>query len=458
MNDNVKRKKSKGIKKGIRKTIKKCVSIFVLAIMIITGMPANSDSMVIVSEAAGYSADSAVAYAQKHAFNYNPNFASYADNDCANFVSQCLEAGGIKRDGTWYPGSLAWNRCDYMISYFSSLGYKVIYYPSASEIKLGNPVFTSSSHVMICTGKRSDGTPLLSGHTNDRLDLPVYSYYCTIMINGGDNTAPAISNISIKNITSSGYTVQCTVTDNNSIKEVRMPTWTNNKGQDDIIWHTAALNRSADGKSATATFDIKISEHNYEAGEYTTHIYAYDNAGNSTCNGCGIVNVPMPPTSSNVPTLSVSGHVQYAGWKDSVSNGQVMGTTGKSLRLEALKISFAEKPPYSGDISYRGHVQSIGWQDWQSNGAIAGTTGKSLRLEAIQIKLTGKLAEKYDIYYRTHVQGYGWLAWACNGETSGTTGKSLRVEAIQVVIVPKDSGAPCKDYGGASQNKDATCY
>lgn len=364
MNNNFKRKKSKGIKKEIRKTIKKCVSIFVLAIMIITGMPANSGSMVIVSEAAGYSADNAVSYAKKHALNYNPNFASYADNDCANFVSQCLEAGGIKRSDKWYPGSPAWNSCDYMISYFSSLGYEVKYYPSASEIKLGNPVFTSSSHVMICTGKQSDGTPLLSGHTNDRLDLPVYSYYCTIMINGGDNTAPAISNISIKNITSSGYTVQCTVTDNDSIREVRMPTWTNNKGQDDIIWHTAALNRSADGKSATATFDIKISEHNYEAGEYTTHIYAYDNAGNSTCNGCGTVNVPMPPTSSDVPTLSISGHVQYAGWKDSVSNGQVIGTTGKSLR----------------------------------------------------------------------------------------------VEAIQVVIVPKDSGAPCKDYGGASQNKDATCY
>ena len=158
MNDNVKRKKSKGIKK----TIKKCVSIFVLAIMIIIGIPTNSDSMVIVSEAAGYNADSAVAYAKKHAFNYNPNFASYADNDCANFVSQCLEAGGIKRNDTWYPGSLAWNRCDYMISYFSSLGYEVKYYPSASEIKLGNPVFTSSSHVMICTGKQSDGTPLLS--------------------------------------------------------------------------------------------------------------------------------------------------------------------------------------------------------------------------------------------------------------------------------------------------------
>ncbi len=41
------------------------------------------------------------------------------------------------------------------------------------------------------------------------------------------------------------------------------------------------------------------------------------------------------------------------------------------------------------DIQYRAHVQNIGWQDWVQNGEVAGTTGQALQMEAIQIDLTG---------------------------------------------------------------------
>jgi len=82
-------------------------------------------------------------------------------------------------------------------------------------------------------------------------------------------------------------------------------------------------------------------------------------------------------------------------------------------------------------------VQNIGWQDWVSDGELSGTSGKSLRLEAIQIKLTDEMAEQYDIYYRVHAQNYGWLDWAKNGAPAGTAGYSLRLEAIQIVLLPK---------------------
>ncbi|MGO3073954.1 MAG: hypothetical protein ACTIDI_04595 [Pseudolactococcus laudensis] len=35
-------------------------------------------------------------------------------------------------------------------------------------------------------------------------------------------------------------------------------------------------------------------------------------------------------------------------------------------------------------------MQGIGWQAWKSNGQMTGTTGQSLRLEAIQIQLVKK--------------------------------------------------------------------
>ena len=133
-------------------------------------------------------------------------------------------------------------------------------------------------------------------------------------------------------------------------------------------------------------------------------------------------------------------HVQYIGWQGWVGNGAMSGTSGQSLRLEAIQIKLTSNIP--GGISYRSHVQNIGWQNWVSNGATSGTSGQSLRLEAIEIKLTGDAEAKYDVWYRVHIQNYGWLGWARNGASAGSEGKSLRMEAIEIRVLPKGSPAP----------------
>lgn len=38
-------------------------------------------------------------------------------------------------------------------------------------------------------------------------------------------------------------------------------------------------------------------------------------------------------------------------------------------------------------LTYQGHVQNIDWQAWVADGQMAGTTGQSLRMEAIKITL-----------------------------------------------------------------------
>ena len=78
----------------------------------------------------------------------------------------------------------------------------------------------------------------------------------------------------------------------------------------------------------------------------------------------------------------------------------------------------------------------------RNNGEISGTSGRSLRLEAIEIKLTGEIANYYDIYYRVHVQDFGWLGWAKNGEPSGSAGYSYRLEGIQIKLVEKGEAPP----------------
>lgn len=62
-----------------------------------------------------YNRNAAVNYALTHAYNYNSNYRSFAPTDCANFISQCIKAGGFVekyRFGTegsceywWYRGS-----------------------------------------------------------------------------------------------------------------------------------------------------------------------------------------------------------------------------------------------------------------------------------------------------------------------------------------------------------------
>lgn len=85
-------------------------------------------------------------------------------------------------------------------------------------------------------------------------------------------------------------------------------------------------------------------------------------------------------------------HVQNEGWMKPEKNGVFAGTTGESERVESIKIRLENLPGY--DVYYRGHVQNVGdipqvdgeW-GWKKNGEELGTTGSSLRLEELQVKI-----------------------------------------------------------------------
>ena len=156
-------------------------------------------------------------------------------------------------------------------------------------------------------------------------------------------------------------------------------------------------------------------------------------------------------------SLNYSTHVQNYGWLGSspsntlAQNGQMSGTSGKSLRVEALKINLTNNTMYSGGISYKTQIQNVGWQEPRSSGGESGTSGRSLRLETLSIELTGQLQDHYNIYYRVHAQNIGWMGWAKNGEdAAGTVGLSLRLEAIQIYLAPKTASPPGDTFNGIS--------
>ncbi len=134
--------------------------------------------------------------------------------------------------------------------------------------------------------------------------------------------------------------------------------------------------------------------------------------------------------------LSYRTHIAEFGWLGWTNGSEMSGTSGYSLRVEALAIKLGNS---NKGIEYRTHVQDVGWTNYVKDGAISGTTGQSRQVEAVQIRLTGDMAKIYDVYYRTHVQDVGWTGWSKNDEVSGTTGQSKRVEAIQIKIVKKTS-------------------
>lgn len=112
-----------------------------------------------------------------------------------------------------------------------------------------------------------------------------------------DTEIPVISDVQVTNVTTEGYDVSCTVTDNVGVNRVQFPTWTDANGQDDLLsdW---SINPKASGtrNGDTWTFHVSIADHNNERGKYITHIYAYDDAGNiqSNINVASGVEVPVP--------------------------------------------------------------------------------------------------------------------------------------------------------------------
>lgn len=137
----------------------------------------------------------------------------------------------------------------------------------------------------------------------------------------------------------------------------------------------------------------------------------------------------------NFVGMTYRSHVQSIGWLDPVHDGQVSGTTGLSLRLEAIKVT----PPVGVVMDITVHLQGIGDKTYTGiergvYDPVIGTTGESRRLEGISIKLTENGTGK-QLKYRAHIQESGWSAWMTEGQFAGTRGKSLRAEAIQIEMV-----------------------
>ena len=70
-----------------------------------------------------------------------------------------------------------------------------------------------------------------------------------------------------------------------------------------------------------------------------------------------------------------------------------LGTEHQSRRLEAFSMNLKGDLAEQYDVYYRVHAQNVGWLGWAKNGELAGTSHKSLRLEEIEIVFVEKGTE-----------------------------------------------------------------
>lgn len=125
-----------------------------------------------------YDPAKAVKYAKTHYEHNNPYFPYYPKGDCQNFVSQCLDFGGIPRDVAWYVGSRYWK----LVVEFEDWANRQKSFARVlswqENTTLGDVVQFYNArdgwhHSMIVTYRDSSGYLYVTGHTDNYINKPI---------------------------------------------------------------------------------------------------------------------------------------------------------------------------------------------------------------------------------------------------------------------------------------------
>lgn len=145
-----------------------------------------------------------------------------------------------------------------------------------------------------------------------------------------DKTKPTISDVKVSNRTKDGYTVTCNVSDNVGVTRVLFPSWNTDKHKgEDANWVTGQIS----GNTATARINLSSLKSGAVEGNYATHVYAYDAAGNSSMKAASGVYIDRTAPKLSKPVIV---------YRDSL--GYVM----KCRVEDKSKISKVEFPTWTG--------------------------------------------------------------------------------------------------------------
>ena len=166
---------------------------------------------------------------------------------------------------------------------------------------------TATFYVPVSAHKGESGAYITHVYVYDKTGqlAPLRGINVNVPAPSAPSATLSIGDVSVTEVSASGYRVTAKLNAPAGISRVQMPTWTNANGQDDLVWHEASV--SGD----TATFYVPASAHKGESGVYTTHIYLYDKTGKlAPLKG---VNATVPAASSGGNTGNVGGNTGASG-------------------------------------------------------------------------------------------------------------------------------------------------
>ena len=194
--------------------------------------------------------------------------------------------------------------------------------------------------------KQSDGTYKFtvraSEHKNSVGDYSVHLYYIQndgkMVGVGGTTTKVSLASVAkpegkltIANNNPKTGTFDVIVSEVSSpqgVREVLLPTWSNEQGQDDIIWHKAQ--KQSDG---TYKFTVRASEHKNSVGDYSVHLYYVQNDGKMVGVGGTTTKVSVAAGEKPQGKISIQNKNNETGEFDIVVSGVVAPEGVKTVYL-----------------------------------------------------------------------------------------------------------------------------
>lgn len=144
------------------------------------------------------------------------------------------------------------------------------------------------------------------------------------------------------------------VSNNGGLKEVKLPIWSSQNGQDDIVWYNAV--RQYDG---TYKSSVNIQNHKGDRGEYNIHLYYIMNDGKpyGVATATASIGVSQPQDNPR-PSIPSSGRYIFSGH----------ASIRPTARMDAPELAYYD----SGDSVYYDQVLSSDGHYWISYIASSG--------------------------------------------------------------------------------------
>ncbi|VUW99469.1 GBS Bsp-like repeat protein [Streptococcus constellatus] len=257
------------------------------------------------------------------------------------------------------------------------------------------------------------------------------------------------------------------VSNPDGVREVKLPTWSNVNGQDDIIWYTAT--RQANG---TYKAFIKASDHKNSTGLYYIHLYYVQNNGTLIGVGGTSTNVTisaenLKPTGkitiqnnnpktgtfdvvvSNVSSPHGVREVKLPTWSSVNGQDDVIWYTAAKRADGTYKITVKASDHKNSTGEYNVHLYYI-----QNNGKLVGVAGTTVRVSKTSYP-TPYFSQRDGRWAGRTYGGYTFAATGCVPTTvamaiSGITGQTVLPTTVADYLYHSTNEFNKRSYGTTS--------